>query len=138
MAESKETAYVLPEDAMPTTEAQVFPGFNGVFFPGEPVAVTDLGYTATEAAALVKELGLPLKKTTAKPTLEEGARPSSASVRSEPGEPPAELSPMPGLSQADFEARLAEDRVSPVVAAAAEGAAPGEQPATPQSDEVRG
>lgn len=139
-AAEKETAYVLPEDAVASSEAQVFPGFNGVFLPGVPVAVSDLGYKASEAAELVKTLELPLKKTTAKPTLAEGETPSSASVPSEPGEPPVELSPMPGLSKDDFEARLKEDPVSPVIAAAAEPPAPGEQPATPQAetDEARG
>lgn len=69
MAESKnEAAYVLPEDAASSSEYQVFPNFPGRWLPGSPVLVSDLGMSADEAAARIKELGLPLKRVNAKPS----------------------------------------------------------------------
>jgi hypothetical protein len=59
----KETAYVLPDEPGAIQEYQSFGGFPGRFLPGEPVSVSSLGLDAKTAAALVKDLGLPLKKT---------------------------------------------------------------------------
>ena len=66
MAESK-TAYVLPEDEAHVMEYQQFPGFPGLFFPGVPVPLEELGFSsASEAADRIAELGLPLKRVTGK------------------------------------------------------------------------
>jgi hypothetical protein len=68
MAEQKKTAFVLPEEAVSSTEPQTLEGFPGVFTPGVPVAVEDLGLTPAEAKDLLKEFpNLPLETTTAVP-----------------------------------------------------------------------
>jgi hypothetical protein len=82
--EKKEAAYVLPEDAVSSSEPQHFGVVPGLWTAGEPVAVSDLGLTADEMAALVKEHNLPLKKTTAAPKLKEGETPTSAEAESAP------------------------------------------------------
>jgi hypothetical protein len=84
MAE-KETAYVLQEGAVASSEPQHFGVAPGLWEPGRPVAVSDVGLSAGEMADLVKEHGLPLKKTTAAPALKDGETPSSAEAGSEPG-----------------------------------------------------
>jgi hypothetical protein len=46
-----ETAFVLPKDAFPGNEAPVhFGGFPGVWEPGRPVAVSELGFQTVSAA----------------------------------------------------------------------------------------
>lgn len=113
----KATAYVLPADAAPNSEAQVFDGFPGRWLPGEPIALAELELDEAEAAKRVKDLNLPLKKTTAdakdrRGMLSGADLPSAATpeLRVEP------LSPMPGLTDDDFKALLDEEPVSPVVA----------------------
>ena len=54
-------AYVLPEGALPSTEAHQFVGFPGLWAPGVPQLVSTVGLTPAEAARLVAELGLPLE-----------------------------------------------------------------------------
>ncbi len=113
----KETAYVLPPEAVSSTDAHTIGGVVGVWTPGEAVAVSDLGMTAKEAEAAFKDT--PLKRTTAAPRgmradehdpLKDGPPPAGARVRS--AEPELlevdEPSDVPGLSRAELDARKAE------------------------------
>lgn len=85
----KQTAYVLEDDGSGVGVGQYFVGFPnpaGGWMIDEPVAVNDLGLTAKDAEALVKETGVPLKKTSAVPVHKDGPNPfvSSAELPSEP------------------------------------------------------
>jgi len=86
MAQKKEAAYVLPEDASTSSEPQHFGAvFPGLHTPGVATAVSDIGdasFDADAAAKAVKEHGLPLEKTSAAP----GDAPSGASAPSEPAQ----------------------------------------------------
>lgn len=62
------TAFVLPEDAVSGAGPVTFPGFPGVWTPGEPIeaqAFVDAGVFASADAMVsrVEELGLPLEPT---------------------------------------------------------------------------
>jgi hypothetical protein len=64
MAESKVTAFVLPTEAVVGTDAVHFGGFPGIWVPGQPVEVTELGFASLQDARERRdELGLPLKET---------------------------------------------------------------------------
>lgn len=64
----KETAYELKADSgVTSTDGVHFGGVPGVYRPGEPVAVSDMGLTPGEAATIVKDQAAPLKKTQAAP-----------------------------------------------------------------------
>lgn len=80
MADKKEAAYVLDESggAVNSTEPQHFGTVPGLYAPGEPVAVSDMGVSASDMAELVKEHEPRLKKTTAAPSGESGADAESA------------------------------------------------------------
>lgn len=118
-----QTAYVLTEGYASSTEPQVFQGFPGRWAEGEPVAVADLGLTAERAAELVEELGLPLEKTKAAPSKQTGPMISGAELRSDtlPTDN-SNRSPIPGLSEEEFQARVDEEtelgQLSPVIEAA--------------------
>lgn len=65
MASKTETALELDVEQAGHTrgEAVAFGGFPGVWEPGRPVAVSELGFdTDADALALVEELELPLRK----------------------------------------------------------------------------
>lgn len=63
MAKTKhEPALVLRGDHV-VAERTYFPGFPGVFFPGEPVLLSSVGMTEQEARERITELGLPLELT---------------------------------------------------------------------------
>lgn len=56
-------ALVLDDPSVASSEPRVFAGFPGLWSPGVPVAVADLGFESDEQAlARVDELGLPLKR----------------------------------------------------------------------------
>ena len=60
-----EPALVLPVDAVASTSDTYWPDFPGVFTPGQPIAISALGFeTLKDAEAAAKELGLPLKRST--------------------------------------------------------------------------
>lgn len=84
MASEKETAYVLVEGAVTSSEPQHFGVVPGLWQAGEPISVSDLGLSPSDMAELVKEHGLPLKRTTATPRLKEGETPSGAEADSAP------------------------------------------------------
>lgn len=63
------TAYVLDADDLAGSEAVTFPGFPGVWTPGEPIAAAEFVKAGAfdsvdEMGDRVAELGLPLKQTT--------------------------------------------------------------------------
>jgi hypothetical protein len=66
-----EAAVVLPESSASIRDWMTFPGaFPGVFMPGVPVLLSDLGLSELEASELLAATpDLPLEQTTAKPTL---------------------------------------------------------------------
>lgn len=55
-----EPGLVLPAKESDTSAPQTFPGFPGVYAPGEPVGLSTLGLDEKEAADLIEEMGLPL------------------------------------------------------------------------------
>ena len=79
----KETAYVLPEGAVSSSEPQVFPGIPGRWTANAPLTLTDLGRSEDEMDELVD--GTPLQKTEATVREREPGRPmvSSADLASE-------------------------------------------------------
>lgn len=60
---SNDAALVLPAGRSQSLEAQTFPGFPGVYVPGEPVGLSKLGLTVAEANTAIAEMGLPLMQT---------------------------------------------------------------------------
>lgn len=55
-----ETAFVLPEDAVAGSHGPVhFGGFPGVWYPGQPIAVAELGFPTGSAAREAKKLYAP-------------------------------------------------------------------------------
>jgi hypothetical protein len=60
---SKVKGFVLPRDATSSADVVTFPGFPGVWTPGEAKPVEALGIPLAEARDLVAELNLPLKET---------------------------------------------------------------------------
>lgn len=129
----KEVAFVLPEEHASSLEPHTFPGFPGLFVPGEPVGVSRLGMTATEARAAVKELDLPLHETKADVPPADfldrtGGMLSGASGESSTaGNVVRSSSEFPGLSAEEAEARRVE--------AAEEEKAAVEEPAEPAGGE---
>lgn len=94
-AKSKEAAWVLPEDAVASTEAHYFPDFPGLWTPGVPICAVDLGRTPAELQELVdgRGEGFPLKRTTAVPkgeVISHVDAPSQAHELDEAVEPAAE------------------------------------------------
>lgn len=63
MAESKQ-AVVLKADDANTVADQVFGDFPGVYTPGKPVPLEEIGLDADQARRLIQERGLPLEVTT--------------------------------------------------------------------------
>ena len=62
MAKDKETALVLPVGATVGSEAIHFGGFPGQWYPGRPIAVSELGFeTEDEALEAAKDLPLVVK-----------------------------------------------------------------------------
>ena len=57
---NQESTLVLPAGRSQSMEPQTFPGFPGVFTPGKPVALSDLGLTSAEATSMIREMWLPL------------------------------------------------------------------------------
>lgn len=60
----KEAALVLPVEAATVAAPVTFPPFPGEYAPGEPVAISSLGISADEAAAMIEDMNLPLEKDT--------------------------------------------------------------------------
>jgi hypothetical protein len=114
----KEAAFVLPKGTTPSTDAQTFPEFPGVFTPGEPVRVAGLGFeSVADAHARADELGLPLKRTTHTFPPDDGVAESALEAaetgEKAPSEPadsrPAEETPVAALNEEELAARHAEE-----------------------------
>ncbi len=56
-----EPALLLPQDAVPGTGPQTFGVFPGLFTPGEPLPLAELGLTVSQARDEIRRLGLPLE-----------------------------------------------------------------------------
>lgn len=61
---------MLPPEAASSTDATVFAGFPGVFYPGEPLAIETTGLSEDDFWDEVETLGLPLEKAQAEVSVE--------------------------------------------------------------------
>jgi hypothetical protein len=127
----KERAYEIPEDTG-VQDLQTVPGVPGRFMPGEPVTASEVGLKAGEFDDVVKEAdaGDVLKRTTATPPkkeqweveVEEQMYESGRLMHELPERPASQkapsaveaaelrsVSPAPGLSAEEYEAREAFD-----------------------------
>lgn len=130
MPTEKETAFVLPVEAAASMEPQTIPGLPGLWTPGEPKTVTELGLTATEARDLVKEHGAPLEATKATPPADGWLDKTGGMLSGATAESTTALvsersaSEFPGLSEDEAEARRAEKAAADKAAAAASAEGP--------------
>jgi hypothetical protein len=84
---AKASGFVLPVESVSSTEAVTFPGFPGIWLPGEPVALETLGgITMEEAREQIKALDLPLKEAKADVPDAEPASPPTQEPAVEPAE----------------------------------------------------
>jgi len=92
-SEKSESALVFEDESHTGTDLVHFGDSPGVFMPGEKVAISELDYaTEKDATDRVKELGLPLKKTTVpvgegKAPVRENHAPSEEEARAAAEEP---------------------------------------------------